>query len=120
MEGISPGLLEAAKQVIPEPDVIIDLYELTFEWVSDKFCEITGMTRNRVINASILGFDKLERGAKRKMISTALTMMSRYKKTNIIPFEREDGKQVKVKTETHYFEYKGGPYVAERILELIE
>lgn len=56
-------LLAEANKYIKNPDVIVDVFDMTYTWVSDYHCEVTGYTKEEQenmrieVNSQVVGGD---------------------------------------------------------------
>jgi len=110
-------VLKEAKKQIDEPDAIIDLYDQTFIWVSEKFCEIVGYTKDELINKQLS--DILD-----KAFDTRELHMHMMSSKDFLPintsFIRKDGCELDVKAKGRAFDFQGHPYLVGKIVSIDE
>ena len=71
MEG---GLLEEAKKVTKNPDAIIDMYDLTYVWISKKLADINGFPASEMLGKQITDFhEDLTAGTREIIMNLLLT-----------------------------------------------
>jgi hypothetical protein len=75
-------ILEEANKYIKDPDVIIDVYDMTYVWTSIYHCEVTGYSKAEQTNMRIAVNSQLENGGDTHQM--AAETMNPYK-----PFERK-------------------------------
>lgn len=87
-------LLLKAQEYIPAPDVIIDVYDMTYVWVSDYHCQVTGYTKEEEHNMSISVNSQLVDGDTSKMAPEAMNPYSHFKRKMILT--SKSGKKMSV------------------------
>lgn len=110
-------LLDEASKYIQNPDVIIDVYDMTYVWVSSFHCEVTGYSNEEEVNMRIAGNSQLVNGDTRQM---APETSEPYK-----PFDRDviittkNGERKIAKVHSIVIEYERQPYLVGKMESVV-
>jgi len=109
------ALLEKTKEKIPNPDIVIDPYDLTFVWVSEKYCELTGYSKTELINTQVFSAADMKpeelRQIKMEMISQKNIV------TREMPLKTKTGEQIIIKAKDALITFQGNPYIVGTLIE---
>lgn len=115
------GLLIEAKKYLPDPDFIVDLYDLTFIWASPRGLAMGGYDQTdvgKLRSIDVIAFDqKYSEQDFRKELSQRL---GQRQGTMKLPVKIKGGATAMMELEYHIFSYKGGWYAADKILEMVK
>ncbi len=110
-------LLEEAQKHIPDCDYIVDLFDLKFQWVSDKVLVETGFSMNEVLgmrNIDIVS-DKYDEVTLRRELIERITQGKGQKQYNIKTKSRGE---LVCDFAYNTFSFNGVWYMAGKILKL--
>ncbi len=107
-------ILAKAKEKISEPDVIIDPYDLTYVWVSDKMCDLFDYTAEELIGKQIREFQHGKKDPREVEVEMA-------ESKSLIPVDfsikHKSGKEINIKGEGISFEFEEQPYLVGKIVD---
>lgn len=109
-------LITEAGNVIEDPDIIIDVYDMTFVWVSDKILKISGMKKEDFINKQVFEYDRRKRLDIKKL---QFTMLSKLSLTHTVPVKTKNERLLKIKLKAYNVSIDGNPYIVEKIKKVI-
>ena len=111
-------ILKKAEEKIPNPDIIVDPFDLTFVWVSKRYCELTGYHEAELIDKQIFFTSTQEEEKARKMETDMLSEKSRKKMQ--IPIKTKSGKVLIAEVEDTIINFENHPYMAGRLIRIIK
>ena len=108
------ALLKKAKTTLKDVDIVVDPYDLTFIWVSDKLCRLSGFEQDKLVGQQIFALDIRGQPATKEIE----LMMMRADENNVIevPVKTKDGKDIIVKIQAISITFKDQPYMVARIV----
>lgn len=109
-------LLEYAKQFIENPDLIVDPYDLTYVWVSKKFCNISGYSSSELVGEQLLKFEDYKNVEPWRIESKMVTPNKKIRINSLLLVK--NGPNVKINGYGRSFEFDNQPYMAGKILEV--
>jgi hypothetical protein len=107
-------LLEKANQMINDPDVIIDLFDLSFVWVGAKLVKLLGYPKSEILEKPFHDFVRVNKIDIRNMVY----YMFRKKGQNRFTMKTKLKKNVEVNANVKVFEFKGGFYQVGKITKI--
>ena len=111
----SKELIAYCKKQVKNPDVIMDLYDQTFAWASEKVVKILGFSHEELAETRVLDLriksksdeeDLMEHMAEKEYVEDML-------------FKTKKNKKVLVKLKVKYIEFEGHPCYVVKILKVI-
>jgi PAS domain S-box-containing protein len=107
-------ILKKANEKVKDPDVIVDPYDLSYVWVSEKFCRITGYSKaelagKQIIDVSARKKDDVKRIEMEIMGSNSGKPMS-------VPLRTKGGKRIEFKGAAYHIDFRGQPYVVAKLM----
>ncbi len=111
-------LLKEANKHIPDPDVIIDVYDMTYAWVSQKHSTITEYTKEEQINTRISEISQLKHGDTNNTAPEALTPNQKFTQEMILT--TKSGKKKEAEVAGIVIEFNNQPYLIGKILKVTE
>lgn len=111
-------LLAEAKKYLASPDYIVDLYDLSFIWASDRGLSLTGHPKEdvgKLRSVDIIAFDEaLTEEIFRKQLSERI---GKRHGQMALPVKKAGGGVLQLTIEYQVFIYKGGWYIVGRVLK---
>lgn len=101
------GVLEKAKELLGEPDMIIDLYDFTILWMSSELEKLLGYAKDEIVGKTIMEAFALKDEEKR---AKAVEHMSKVHGFMNSLLKSKDGSKVRFDIEFYTVEFKGGFY----------
>ena len=95
-------------------DVVIDPYDLTYMWVSKKFCKIIGYDPEELIGEQIFKVIDRDKNDTRKIEFDMLGDESGTKREHSM--KRKDGTTIKLMAQDNYIEINSKPYLVGTII----
>ncbi len=109
----SNKLIQFCKKTFKEPDVIMDLYDQTFAWASNKVVEILGFTHKELSNMRVFDLRIMKE-------TTEEELAKRMQKEEFIDdmlFKTKKGTQVMATVKVKYVEFNKNPYHLVKIIK---
>ncbi len=107
-------VLKKARELLREPEMIIDLYDLTIIWMGDSLKKLTGFINDELIGTTIMNeFAPSEKDKRAK----AMEHMSKSHGFMDVALKRKGGGSLKFNVEFYTFELKGGFFHAGKSLK---
>ena len=105
---VNAMLVASAKKAMPNPDAIIDVYDLTFVWVNTKAAK--RYNASEMINKQIFGFTFMGKMGVRETLSTLFAKGGLIK----IPIKSKDGRKILKSMRHKIFLFENNPYLATK------
>lgn len=115
-DGEKSKLIEEAKKEISNPDVIVSVYDLTFQWISTKLGKILEYDPKEIIHEQTMSIHA-DSDAHARKVETEIASAFRNI-TKEIQIKTKKGKIINVEFEIHHFEHEGHPYMVGKVLEV--
>ena len=109
-------LLKKPKEFVDQPDAIVDVYDLTFVWASQKLTKAMGYAHSEMQGLQTIDIhsDDKEQARKTEMeISVGPQGQVRE-----MPVKTKQGKPLKVKFKVYRFEFQENPYMVGKLLSV--
>ncbi len=105
MENMDETLLKKARELFDEPDVIIDLFDMTFIWVSQHILDISGYSEDEMLGKQVMeffsGFNIENNETLKRLMKTS------HGKMNILAVGK-DSKDIKINAEFYTIQHDDG------------
>lgn len=110
----NPVVIEA-KKYLDRVDFIIDLYDKSFVWASDKVLQVAGYTSDEF--AKLRTFDTLDKSVDQEEYKKELAqeLINKHGTTTVLCNSKE-GKKIRLTIEYYIFEFDGGWYRVAKAL----
>jgi len=111
----SKRLVDYCKTIVKDPDVIMDVYDQSFEWASDRAAEILGFSHEELASKRVMDLrvknksdieDLMEHTAKKDYIDN-------------FPMKTKNGKTIIVNARVVYVEFEKNPYQIVKVIKII-
>lgn len=109
-------ILKKAKTICNNPDAIIDTYDLTFVWVSEKCCKLTEYLESELNNNQIF----IVYPRYKDTCEIELSMQTDPPKERIIPIITKSKQNIKFKLKSWCFKIDDYPYVVGKIIDVVK
>jgi hypothetical protein len=106
-------LVDLANTYIKNPDVIIDVYDMTYAWVSAYHCDVTGYTKEEQTNMKIAVNSQLVGGDTHHIAQEIMTPNILFKRKMIITTKNGDTKAAEI--QGIVIEFERQPYIIGKI-----
>ena len=107
-------LLSRAKEVIAEPDVIVDTYDLSFAWINPKLAETLGYDESEMKGKQTMAMHADDPEQARKTETEIFTASEEIIKE--MPVKTKDGKELTVKFRIRHFDFNNVPYMVGKLI----
>ncbi len=110
----SPELVKHCQKIIKDPDVIMDLYDQSFAWASDKATQILGFHPDELANTRFLDLrvkDKSDTEDLKEHIAEKDYIAD-------FPMRTKDGKVININARVIYTEFEKDPYQIVKVLKI--
>ncbi len=108
-------LLEKAKKKLADFDMIVDPYDLSFVWVSEKICKMIGLSEAEAMATQMI---EIHTGQEEEVRRIESEFSCPFPDKQVkLPIRTKDGKELHINTKASCFEFDGQPYVIGKILE---
>ncbi len=112
------SLLAAAKKKIKNPDIIIDPYDLTYVWLSDKFCQLSDYTCAELIGKSSQTIEDFADQELREIETEMAYSQDKVPVESVLT--KKDGSKIQIKGYGYSFTYQNDPYMVGKIVKTNE
>lgn len=109
-------LLLKAKELIEEPDFIVDAYDLTLQWTSPKFQKILGYDEAEIKDFQVLNLYADDPEKARQLQGDVL--FGPQGAVREIPLKTKTGKRIQLKLKIFHLELEETPYLVAQIITL--
>ncbi len=109
-------LLSKAKELSDSPDFIVDMFDVTLQWVSPKLLELCGYEESELVGQQATKFLKGTFFEKRKEVVDRIVNDSGERELKI---NRKDGGESILKTEFQTFTHENTMYIVSKIIEKV-
>jgi hypothetical protein len=109
-------LLEEAKKEISDPDVIVSVYDLTFQWISTKLGKILEYTPAEIVHEQTMSLHADAEAHARK-VETEIASAFRDI-TKELQVKTKKGTIINITFDIHHFEHKGDPYMVGKVVKV--
>ena len=107
-------ILDKAKELLADPDIIIDLYDFTIVWSSQKHEKITGFSKKELTGKQVQNFFALNGDKKR---AKAIEHMSKSHGRMNVESTTKKGYVVKFTVEFYTIKFDDGFYHIGKLLD---
>jgi PAS domain-containing protein len=104
---MNEAIMRKAKELLKEPDMIIDLYDYTIIWTSDRILKITGFTREETEGKQIIDIHSISEEEKRKKLMEHASKPHGFME---VCLKLKGGGSVRMDVEFYNAEIEGGFY----------
>ncbi|MBN2422723.1 PAS domain-containing protein [Candidatus Woesearchaeota archaeon] len=112
------ALLKKVREKMQNPDIIVDPYDLTFVWVSEGYCKLTGYSCSDLIDKQLFFTSVQTKDTARKMEMDMLS--KRESDIKEIPIKKKTGKVVIAKVKDIIINFENHPYMAGKLIKVIK
>lgn len=109
-------IFKKAAKFIENPDVIIDVYDMTYAWVSDYHCQISEYSEAEQVGEPIAKISQLEEGDTSKIAPEVTMPNKKFVRQMIIT--TKSGQQKSAQVEGVVLEIAGQPYLVGKIIQI--
>ncbi len=106
------GLLDEARKYIKDVNTIVDLFDVSFAYISEEVARFLGFSADQLIGKKIPK-SIFDINASKQIIAED---MAKSKGTREFKIKNKNGDEVPVIAHFHTFEYDGGTYQAVKII----
>ena len=110
----SKELIKNCKELVKDPDAIMDLYDQTFAWASDKAAKLLGFSHKELSVKRVLDIRIKDTSDEEDL--TEHTSKNDY--IDIFPMRTKDGKEILIKARVKYIKFNEQPYQIIKVLEV--
>jgi predicted methyltransferase len=109
------NILHKVKQIVKNPDAIIDTYDLSFVFVSEKCCKLTEFSRDELVGNQIFVMCQKYK----EPCEIEINMQNDPPQERIIPIVTKSKKNIKFKIKSLGIKVENYPYHVEKYLKLL-
>ncbi len=107
-------VLKAAKEKIADPDVIVDAFDMTFQWISPGFSRTLGYSQDEITAKQTVTLHADNPDEARE---TEMDIISKQEESiREIPVKTKEGKPITVKLKILHFKIGDHPYMVGKLL----
>jgi len=111
----SKELIEYCKNIVKNPDVIMDLYDQSFSWASDKAVKMLGFSHEELANTRIMDLRVKDKSDQEDLIEH--TRKKDY--VDIFPMKTKSGKVINIQARVVMIEFKNNPYQIVKVKKVV-
>ena len=110
------GLISYCKNRVQDPDVIMDLFDKSFTWASNKTVKILGFSHEELANTRVLALRVKEKSDEEDLAEHIVN--KDY--VDDFPMKTKSGKIIIVKARVVTIEFRKNPYQIIKVMKLVE